>query len=407
MLARAAPSPPSPSRVTATLAGAHCLTRAAAAVVPQDAWRAAVHAAAAAAGAVEPVDLATSVILSFADAAAAEAVQTMLPASTRIRRLLDADGRVQTTLPRSNQQRLAVILNHVRSTATLDDNVKAMVDAVSTEELRGFLDYLTGITSPIRTRQSQSTGAVSAANWLQQQFESYGFKVTQLPFQRTYSNNVLAELRGTTNPDSLVIIGAHYDSRGAQVSNPTAPAPGANDDGSGTAMLLQLAKIMYDQGITFNYTLIIGAWSGEEQGLVGSRFYARKLKAEGADVVAMLQGDMLAFRRSGEDIQAGFPTRYASEVLTDLAMEVTGKYVPKLRTCYTPACCSDHQSFWEQGYAATQYFERCGPIADNRYHNAGDVVDRPGYDIPEQLASLTKAMIATIATIGGVNKVPS
>lgn len=91
--------------------------------------------------------------------------------------------------------------------------------------------------------------------------------------------------------------------------------------------------------------------------------------------VVVWQSDAIWWRRryrgSGEGIQCGFPNRYADEILTDLGMSILNTYTPEIETCYTSACCSDHQSFYEQGYSATQYFERCGSIIDPQYHNAG------------------------------------
>ncbi|KAG8876450.1 hypothetical protein FRB98_007266 [Tulasnella sp. 332] len=64
------------------------------------------------------------------------------------------------------------------------------------------------------------------------------------------------------------------------------------------------------------------------------------------------------------------------------------------------ACCSDHQSFHEQGFAATQLFERAGPIIDPMYHNSGDLSNRPGYDF-EQLLAISKVALATILEVVG------
>ena len=84
--------------------------------------------------------------------------------------------------------------------------------------------------------------------------------------QDDYSPNVIATMVGEVEPETIVVVGAHYDSRGVQRSSATAAAPGANDDGSGTQLLLQLARLIFEDGISFKYTLVLGAWSGEEQG---------------------------------------------------------------------------------------------------------------------------------------------
>ena len=78
----------------------------------------------------------------------------------------------------------------------------------------------------------------------------------------------------TRETNATGLISAHYDSRGRLVSDPTARAPGANDDGSGTAGLLSIAHFMGTRGVTFHSNVEIVFFSGEEQGLLGSVHYA-------------------------------------------------------------------------------------------------------------------------------------
>lgn len=75
-------------------------------------------------------------------------------------------------------------------------------------------------------------------------------------------------------------------------------------------------------------------------------------------------------------------------------------YSPELLVGRTAACCSDHQSFVEYGFPATQVFERNGPIADPMYHNSGDLSQREGYDF-DQVASIAKVTMATVLTVAG------
>lgn len=75
-------------------------------------------------------------------------------------------------------------------------------------------------------------------------------------------------------------------------------------------------------------------------------------------------------------------------------------YAPELVLGRTAACCSDHQSFHQLGFPATQVFERNGPIADPMYHNSGDLSDREGYDV-EQIKSIAKVTLATLFEVAG------
>jgi Zn-dependent M28 family amino/carboxypeptidase len=90
-----------------------------------------------------------------------------------------------------------------------------------------------------------------------------------------------------------VLLSAHYDSRGSFGS---LRAPGGDDDGSGTTALLALARAIRAAGVTFQKHVVLAAFAGEEQGLLGSRAYARKAKDAGEDLVLMVQADMLAYR---------------------------------------------------------------------------------------------------------------
>ncbi|KAF9391914.1 hypothetical protein CPB97_005041 [Podila verticillata] len=279
--------------------------------------------------------------------------------------------------------------------------LQAIVDQVDVKTLEKDVTWLSGEApgSPFLTRSSTSKQSVEVAEWLKSQFESYGCdKVELMTYRTMFGPNVICTFKGTEHPSEHVIIGAHHDSRGSFLSN---RAPGADDDGSGSSMLLQVARLIKQNNLTFGRTFVIAAFSGEEQGLFGSAALAKKLKSEGTTITMMIQGDMLAYRKPGEPIQTAFPARYHTPELTALLRNVTELYVPETVVGVTGACCSDHQSFWEAGYPATAFFERNGPIADPKYHNSGDLVYREGYDF-EQLRASTKAMMASVFEVAEV-----
>ena len=99
-------------------------------------------------------------------------------------------------------------------------------------------------------------------------------------------------------------------------------------------------------------------------------------------------------------MQIAFPDKLSTTSATKYVWQIADIYQPQLEQGYTPACCSDHQSFWEVGYPATWVFERNGPIADPMYHNSGDVTEREGYDV-EQLGSIAKVVLATLLDVAG------
>ncbi len=83
-----------------------------------------------------------------------------------------------------------------------------------------------------------------------------------------------------------------------------------------------------------------------------------------------------------------------------LVANISQLYAPELVVGRTAACCSDHQSFLQLGFPATQVFERNGWIADPMYHNSGDLADREGYDA-EQIKSIAKVTMATLFEVAG------
>jgi len=194
-----------------------------------------------------------------------------------------------------------------------------------------------------------------------------------------------------------VVIGAHYDSRSTNLYSTTARAPGADDNASGTATNLELARVISELGVRFGRTLRILAFSGEEQGLLGSRAYAAFISQRGDNVIAMFNGDMLGyFPNRGVPITLGMPIRFIDNQLLSSANAITRQYLPDLRIGTTNACCSDQQSITENGYPAIGYFEsELGATAYPGYHNQNDL---PNQLNQEQLGLLGKAIIASTLT---------
>jgi hypothetical protein len=103
--------------------------------------------------------------------------------------------------------------------------------------------------------------------------------------------NILGVLKGTDHPNRVVILSAHIDSRVTDVMNATADAPGANDDGSGVALVIEAARLLSKQ--RHDATIIFAILSGEEQGLFGGQLLARTAKARGWQVTAQLNNDIV------------------------------------------------------------------------------------------------------------------
>ena len=131
-------------------------------------------------------------------------------------------------------------------------------------------------------RNSYSGEIDLARDWLAGEFGALGLTVTTPSFtvaSGTQAENVVATLTGTTLPDEWILVGAHYDSTNTSVSNTSNPSPGAEDNASGCAAVLELARVMAD--LKPKRTLKFVCFAGEEQGLLGSEAYAASLVSTG------------------------------------------------------------------------------------------------------------------------------
>ena len=184
------------------------------------------------------------------------------------------------------------------SPAILKNNVEALVSF-------GTRHTLSSPTDPKR-------GIGAARGWAAALFETYakacgGCIAIDRPERRFDGPrapngvtiiNIMGIQRGTGDPNDVIIVAGHIDSRVSDIMNSTSDAPGANDDGSGTALVLEAARILSSEKhrATFVYAIL----SGEEQGLFGGRLLAETAKARGWNVLAMLNNDIVGNTR-GQD----------------------------------------------------------------------------------------------------------
>ncbi|KAF9238331.1 hypothetical protein BU15DRAFT_62539 [Melanogaster broomeanus] len=291
---------------------------------------------------------------------------------------------------------------HIRkllASLRFDPVVAAIVNGLSVEKMRKDIRYLTNEDgeSGIVSRHSFAGGAMVAADWIKAQLEEAGGICELRYFLQGYAPNVVCKYPAAEETSATVLISGHYDSRG---SFGMTRAPGGNDDGSGTISILAVARRIKQLGLKFRSNVELVTFAGEEQGLLGSKAYAKELRAQGANVTVMIQADMTGYHAPDEPAQLGLPMYIGTQEVADLVAKIAAIYSPELTVGYTAACCSDHQSFHEQGYPATQVFERAGRIADPMYHNSGDVSDRPGYDL-SQVRSIAKVQFATLLHAAG------
>jgi len=195
-------------------------------------------------------------------------------------------------------------------------------------------------------------------------------------FRNDMSSNIVVTIKGEVEPGEAVIIGAHYDSRNTG-SGPTAtgPAPGADDNGTGSGVLLAIIKNIALHAVQFHYTVILVLFCGEEQGLIGSGNIARDMQSRGQKVIGMFNNDMIGYTNSG-GVVLSFMRNYATAWLSQSCKEFSSTYIPALRVGDTTACCSDQQSFFNAGFPAAGIFETpTSGVQYPQYHRSGDSYD--------------------------------
>src|ERR1700730_11971178 len=249
---------------------------------------------------------------------------------------------------------------------------------------------------------------------------------TNIPVPTTITN-VIATLKGTASPERFYVITGHLDSRVTDVLNFTADAPGADDDGSGVAVALELARLFATR--EFPGTLVFATVAGEEQGLYGSTFMATQMKAAGDDVQGMFSNDIVgasqAFDGTRPDpftvrlfvetiptavtanqialMQAtggendGMTHQLARFVKSVAPFELTGMNIRVIwrRDRYLRA--SDHVSFQGQGYPAARFTEP----RENFNHEHRDVEVINGVQFGDLAEFVDFNYVARVARVNG------
>jgi hypothetical protein len=214
---------------------------------------------------------------------------------------------------------ILVLSSNAQTIMIRDPEIKKMTDEISRENIEQYVRKMVSFhTRHNMSEQNDPVHGIGAAwNWikaemeksiaasggrLEVKFEEYtvGGKGERIP-RPVKLKNVVAILKGTDpGDDRKIIISAHLDSRAALDNDSTSFAPGANDDGSGVAAILELVRIMSAR--KYSATIIFMAVSGEEHGLYGAKYMAAKAKQENWNIIAMLNNDMIGNSGSSETL---------------------------------------------------------------------------------------------------------
>lgn len=282
-----------------------------------------------------------------------------------------------------------------------DKFIDSQIELVSKNRIEAWINKL---TSSFPTRHSKSRFINQVAEWLKKEFESTGH--TDVSFHNyTKSNyqlkNVICNKQGKT--DKVVIICAHYDSRMKNLEDAESSAPGADDNASGVAVVLETARVLLQADLHCTIQFVL--FSGEEQKLWGSEEYARYIKDNNIEIHRVINLDMVGYSPLGQQIiniereigNTGTPCNKVSSNGKDSeafahSMEEIACIYTNLTTIKGPIYDSDYCPFENRGYVVTGLYDE-GQCNNPHYHSSNDLPSDldMGY-----ITSVTKLIVATI-----------
>ena len=355
-----------------------------------------------------------------------------------------------------------LFLTHISAAQITNDDpeIKKMIAEIKAENLENTVKKLVsfGTRHTLSDTKSKTRGIGAAQQWVKSEFEKYvaesnGRLTATIDYftikadgrriaQDSQLGNVMATLKGTDpNDDRVLIISGHLDSRVTDVMDAKSDAPGANDDGSGVAAMMELAKIMSKR--SFPYTIIFVAVTGEEQGLYGARHLAELAKKENWNIIAMLNNDMIGNSlSSGTNLRDNTKVRVFSEATPYLETEdeakmrklinrdndspsrllaryiktTTDQYVDQLEVNLVYRNDrflrgGDHTPFSQNGFTAIRFCE----MNENHDHQHQDLRtennikygDLPEFMDFEYLRKIAASNLATLANLAWAPKAPT
>ncbi|MCZ7429750.1 M20/M25/M40 family metallo-hydrolase [Micromonospora sp. WMMA1949] len=374
--------------------------------------------------------------LTASAAATAAAVATPLTAAPAAAATGAPPGPGRPARPQRPDRELTALLREIDSR-----RIEAVVRRLAAF---GTRHTLSSQTDPVR-------GIGAARDWIHAQLSGYaaasGGRMTvelqsyvQQPASRipvpTTITNVVATVRGDVTPERVYVITGHYDSRATDVMDAVSDAPGADDDASGVAVVMELARVLSTRRT--EATIVLAAVAAEEQGLYGSAYLASQLKAAGADVQAMFSNDIVGSSTADDGTRdprtvrlfaEGVPTaetpaeasvrqsvggendspsRQLARFVTDVAENsATGMDVRVIYRRDRYLRGSDHISFLREGWPAGRFTEPNEDFAHQ--HQDVRVVDGVQYgDLPEfcDFGYITRVARVNAATLWSLAQAP-
>ena len=328
---------------------------------------------------------------------------------------------------------------------TPNPQVAKIVSEVSDEKIAGILKKLEsfGTRNILSTQDNPTRGVGAARKWIYEQFRGYSPKLEvsfdQYKLKKIEGRasrvprdvdlyNVVAVLPGTTNKEQRIVISGHYDTivmgrtaGGAPpapgdppppMRDPDLDAPGVTDDGSGTACVMELARVLSQY--EFEKTLVFIAFAGEEEGLLGASLYAEKARAADQKIEAVLNSDIIGSDVSGSGRMDNRRVSVFSEDPDDSPSRELARYIRDVADRYLPAMRvdtifradrfgrgGDHTGFNQEGFAAVRLSS-----PEENFANQHTVTDTFANTSVPYITMVTKVNGAAAASLAWAPKAP-
>ncbi len=264
-------------------------------------------------------------------------------------------------------------------------------EALSQVNIDKVMTTLTQLTK-FRNRSATKQLGVDTANWLKNQFEQLAFDAhrqdTQTYFVKTgsyYRQPSLVTVIGKDLTTPAVVIGAHMDTLDGLM-------PGAGDDGSGSAGIMEMARILMNSPYKLEHPVYFIWYAAEERGLVGSQYVVQDFLDKKISVKAAIQFDMIGYRMSPNDSTMWVYKDYTDQTLTTFISKLITYYlhVP-VKTATCGYGCSDHASWHDAGIPAAFPCETDFEHHNRAIHTSEDTIDKL---TPEHILNFTKLGVA-------------
>lgn len=283
-------------------------------------------------------------------------------------------------------------------------NISSIVKEVSLIDIKSNIQHLTGFS----TRFTFSDKAALAREWIYGQFSIMGYSDVEYHdfiLCDSIQKNIVCTKHGKGEPDKILILCAHYDSIAKSTVNwdwQTCPAPGANDNASGVAAMIEIARLI--NNVDMDYTIRFIAFTGEEQNLWGSRAYADHALSSNMNIILLINLDEIGYSDVmsnwkviiGED-QGNhiFPKNIDSHKFAEVMKRAASDYT-NLTGKLSDLWHSDHMPFLSAGYAVVGV---CQADRSPHTHKITDTYDN--IDI-NYVVEVTRMTVASIMQVAGI-----